>query len=166
MAGFSLAGVSAVYLRIANATFGGGDPTMAALHNELVHVRNWLRSEDSGLVFGLARLTPGTNMLAYCAGTAWRIAGWPAAALAVLAATLPSAVLVTLLTAGYEGWKNNPRAMAAIGGMLTAAVGMMAAGAWQLLRPNLARGTRLRALVIASGALALSYLGVTPVQVL
>ncbi len=139
---------------------------MAALHNDLVHVRGWLRPEDSAVVFGLARLTPGTNMLAYCAGTAWRIAGWPAAVPAVLGTTLPSAVLVALLTAGYEGWNRNPHAMAAIGGMLTAAVGMMAAGAWQLLRPSLVRGMRRRALLIAGGALALCWAGLSPVQVL
>ena len=62
------------YLRVTNLTFGGGTITMAALHTELVSLRKWLTQEKYATVYALARITPGTNMLAFCAGTAWETA--------------------------------------------------------------------------------------------
>jgi chromate transporter len=167
MAPLSLRRLLLIYLRASNLTFGGGDPTMAVLQSELVGRHGWLPPEKYGLVYGLARITPGTNILAFCAGTAWELKGWRGALLAVLGATLPAAVAVVLLTASYQALQHNARAMAAIAGTLAAAVGMMAFSAWQLLQPHL-RGRRAwRAITLAGGSVALSYgLGLSPIDVL
>jgi chromate transporter len=156
MNSFSLGRLTGVFARVGNLTFGGGDPTVAALYSELVTSRRWLAPETYGLVYALARITPGTNVLAFCAGAAWELAGWAGALLAVLAATLPSAVCVVLLTLGYEAWKHNAVAMAAIAGTLAAAVGLMATSAWQLLAPSIATRdwrSMARGLMIAGAAL-------------
>jgi chromate transporter len=162
--------MTGVFVRVGNLTFGGGDPTMAALYSELVTTRRWLAPEAYGLVYALARITPGTNLLAFCAGAAWEIAGWAGALLAVLAAAVPSAACVVLLTLGYKAWQHNAVAMAAIAGTLAAAVGLMATSAWQLLAPSLAaRDWRraVRALAMAGAALWLPLrFGMSPVAVL
>src|SRR5580692_118610 len=98
MASLSLRRLSLICLRVSNLTFGGGDPTMAALQSELVTRHGWLSPEKYGLIYALARLTPGTNILAFCAGSAWDLKGWPGAILGVLAATVPSAAAVVLFT--------------------------------------------------------------------
>jgi len=167
MPGLSLRRLFWIYLRVGNTTFGGGDPTMAALHSELVARCGWLAREKYGMIYALARATPGTNMLAFCAGTAWVLLGWRAAIVAVLAVTVPSAVMVLLLTQGYESLKSNVLAMAAIHGILAAAVGMMAAGAYQLVRPHLHARRWLRAAAVVGGSVALSLgFQFTPIQVL
>jgi len=153
----SLPRLTLVYARVSSLTFGGGDPTMAALQNELVSRRGWLSPEKYVVVYALARVTPGTNILAFCAGSAWQLKGWPAAILAVLAASLPAALTVVLLTVGYQAFHNNARAMAAIAGTLAAAVGMMALSAWQLVRPHLRRRRAWRAVVLVGASLALAY---------
>jgi chromate transporter len=156
-----------LYTRIGNTTFGGGDPTMAALQSELF-ARKWIDREQYGLVYALARVTPGTNILAFCAGTGWLALGSAiGAVLAVVGASLPSAGMATLLTAGYVQWRQNPWAMAAIGGMLAAATGLMAVAAYGLLKPHFQRERWLRAGVIFGAALLLSLrFGLTPIQVL
>ncbi|HTQ58269.1 MAG TPA: chromate transporter [Bryobacteraceae bacterium] len=149
----SLLRLSSIYTRASNLTFGGGDPTMAALQNELVARGGWLTPEQYGLVYALARITPGTNMLAFCAGSAWVLKGWPGALLAVLGASVPAALAVVLLTVGYQAFRHNPHAMSAIAGTLAAAVGMMAVSAWQLARPQMRRGKpAVRAVVLVAGA--------------
>jgi chromate transporter len=164
---FSLRRFSALVLRVANLTFGGGDPTMAALHRELIVSRGWLTNEQYGLIFGLARATPGTNMLAFCAGVGWRLGRWRGAIAAVLSASIPCAALVVWFTYGYSVLRSNPRAVAAIGGTLAAAVGMMWAAGYQLVRPRWKSGGRLRAAVVASAAFALFYAAnMPPIQVL
>jgi chromate transporter len=112
------------------------------------------------LVYALARITPGTNVLAFCAGSGWEMLGWRGAVMAVFAATVPSALVAVLLSAGYDAVRHHPRAMAAIGGTLAAAVGMMATGAWQLLAGEFRSRqwqAMLRAMVLAGVALGLAY---------
>ena len=104
-------------------------------------------------------------VVAFCAGVAWELAGWPGALLAVAAATIPSCAIAILLTAGYEGIKGNHLAMAAVGGTLAAAVGMMIAASWQLLAPRVKRRGWLRALALAGAGLVLHF-WISPIQVL
>jgi chromate transporter len=155
-----------LYTRIGSTTFGGGDPTMAALQSE-IFARKWVDREQYGLVYALARATPGTNILAFCAGTGWLALGALGSILGVVGASFASAIIVTFLTAGYVVWRENPWAMSAINGMLAAATGLMGVAAWSLLQPQFRPGKWVRALVIFSAALLLTLqFGLTPIQVL
>jgi len=158
----SLASLTGVYLNIGNTTFGGGDPTMLLLQRELTG-RGWITREDFALAYSLARVTPGTNILAFCAATGARVLGLGGAIVAVLAVTLPSAVLTVLLTRGFEAWRAHPWAMAAIGGTVAAVSGMMWASVWLLVRPYIGG----RVLLFTGGAfLAAWKFHVTPVPVI
>ena len=155
-----------LYTRIGNTTFGGGDPTMAALQGELFE-RQWVDRQQYGLVYALARATPGTNIMAFCAGTGWLVLGGFGSVLAVVGSSFPSSVMVMALTAGYMAWRSNVWAMAAIGGMLAAATGLMGVAALGLLKPHARPGKWLRAGVIFSASLILAvYFGMSPIQVL
>src|SRR5690349_11848759 len=103
--------VALLFLRAGTFTFGGGNPTMAALYADLVTARRWITAEQYGLVYALARLTPGTNLLAFGAGVAWLMEGWGGAVLAVSGMSAPAALVALLLTKGYEAWKQNAIAM-------------------------------------------------------
>jgi chromate transporter len=155
-----------LYTRIGNTTFGGGDPTMAALQSQLLE-RRWIDRDQYGLVYALARATPGTNILALCAGTGWLVLGEFGTVLAVVGSSFPSSLIVMLLTAGYVAWRNNPLAMAAIGGMLAAATGLMGVAAFGLLKPHFKPRRWLRAAIIFGASLLLALrFGMTPIQVL
>jgi chromate transporter len=167
MTAFSLRRLALLFLRVGNLTFGGGDPTMAALHRELVVSRGWLAQDRYGLIYSLARATPGTNLLAFCAGVGWQLARFAGALTAVLSSSIPCAVAVVWFTYVYTLWRSNPLAMSAIGGTLAAAVGMMLAASFQLARPRWISGSRLRTAVIIAGGFALSFgLSMPPIQVL
>src|SRR4051812_48077548 len=81
----SLRELTAIYFRIGNTTFGGGVPTIAALQRELVDRKGWLSHEEYGLAFALARVTPGTNILAFVAATGAQILGLAGAMAGMLA---------------------------------------------------------------------------------
>jgi chromate transporter len=167
MTKLSLGRLLAVALRVGNLTFGGGDPTMAAFHRELVVRHGWLHSEQYTLAFALARVTPGTNLLAFCAGVGWQLLGWRGALAMVLAPTVPSAALAVLLTHTATAWGNNGVVSSIFGALAAAAVGMTAAAAWLLLKPHLKGRKALRPLAFAGGAMALSLgASLSPVQVL
>jgi chromate transporter len=147
--------LTGVFLRVGNTTFGGGVPTIAALQRELVEENRWLSMEDYALAFSLARVTPGTNVIAFCAAAGARIMGWRGALAATFAETGPSAVLAILMTQGYETWRSNAWVMAGVAGTIAAVAGMMWASIWYIVRPHL-KGVKsvVRALTITLGAFA------------
>ncbi|MCC6591431.1 MAG: chromate transporter [Bryobacterales bacterium] len=165
MARPSLATLTALYARIGNLTFGGGDPTMAVLQRELVERRQWLTAEQYALAYSLARITPGTNVLAFCAGTAWMIRGWLAAHIAVAVTSLPSAVLAVWLVSAYSSASATPWVQRMFSAVAAAATGMMVAGAVLLVKPMFSYGVA-RALVIVAGAFAATRAGLSPILVL
>jgi chromate transporter len=156
------------FLRIGNLTFGGGIPTILAYQQEFVQKRRWLTPEQYLFSFGLARITPGTVLLAFCAAIGWQMLGWLGALIAVFGSTLPSAGLVVWLTYTYETWKESPVTQAIELGMLAAAVGIMGAVAWDLMRPGFTTPVNwLRTAVIVGGSVVLSLVfDWTPVPVL
>lgn len=164
----TLGRVGRAYLRIGNSTFGGGMPTMVALERELVERQGWLKREDFVIAFALARITPGTNVLAFCAATGAKILGIRGALAGVLAVTVPSAALAVLLTRGYESWRLNGTVMAAVAGTVAAVIGMMWASVWLLVRPYVGGLRRtLRTALFAGGAfIALWKFGITPVPII
>lgn len=163
----SLAKLALIHLRVGNLTFGGGDPSLAALHSEIVATKRWITPEKYTIVFALARITPGTNLLAFCAGVSWELLGWIGAVAALLAMTIPASILVVMLTHSYGVLQSNHMAMGAMAGVLAAAVGMMPAAAWQLVSPHLDRRRGSHATLVVAAAMALSLaFSVSPIQIL
>lgn len=152
-----------VFLRVGNTTVGGGEPTIAALQRELSR-RGWLSAEQFGIAYALARVTPGTNMLAFCAAAGWYALGLLGALCTILAVTIPSSLLVIWLTQIYEAGTRIPWLGAAVSATLAAAVGIMITAALLLIRSQLTRRHYLPVLIVAA-AFGLRMVGVTPLQV-
>jgi len=157
MRGPGIGPLAALFLRVGNTTFGGGDPTMAALQRELIHRHRWINDEQYGLAYSMARLTPGTNVLAFCAATGWLIRGVVGAMAAVTAASVPSAVLALWLLAAYQRWETNALVETAAASVMAAVVGMMAASALLLVLPRVRTGGLARCLILTTGSVLLSY---------
>jgi chromate transporter len=160
--------LTGIFLRIGNTTFGGGYVTMAMLGRELVDTRRWLTREKFDLAFALARVTPGTNVLAFCAAVGALICGVAGAVAAVLAVSAPSAVVAVLFMQGFESSQGNRIAMAAIGGTIAAVAGMMWATIWTILRPHVGGFTRnFQMVLITGGAFLASWkYHVTPLPII
>jgi len=141
---------------------------MAVLGRELVGRKQWMSSEDYELAFALARVTPGTSIIAFCAAVGWLILGWAGALVAVFVLTAPSAVLAVLLLQGIESGAGHPLVMSAVAATVAAVSGMMWAIVWIIVRP-FAKGLVpiLRSAIIAGGAFLASWkFNVTPIPVL
>jgi chromate transporter len=162
----NLASLTWLFLRVGNTTFGGGDPTIAVLQREFYR-RGWLSAEQFAIAFGLARVTPGTNILAFCAATGWYIAGLAGALAAVFAESVPSSVLVVWLTHVYELGIHSPRAQSVISATIAAAVGTMIAAAVLLIKSQCSKSTWVRPIALAAAAFALArWLKLSPLQVI
>jgi chromate transporter len=161
-----LSAVIRLFSRVGVTVFGGGDPTIAILQREFYR-REWLSPEKFAIAFGLARLTPGTNVLAFCAATGWYILGLLGALAAVLAITIPAAVLVVWLTRAYDLTTRYPLAQSIANALVAAAVGTMVGAALLLVRTQCKPGRWLKPIAISTGAFVLAYvIKLSPLQVI
>lgn len=160
----SLAGV---FLRHGNMTFGGGSATIATLHREIITKRDWVTQQQFDLSYALSRLTPGTNLLAFSTAIGWLVSSWSGAVVVLLASSLPCSVLAVLVTVAYQSLTRHAFAMVALRGALAAAVGIVAATAWTLIRPHVKQTNRLKIAAFAVGAFLLaSIFHIQPIYIL
>jgi chromate transporter len=166
MARPQLTAVTRLFLRVGVTVFGGGDPTIAILQREFYR-RDWLNPERFAIAFGLARLTPGTNVLAFCAAAGWYLLGLGGALAAVLAITIPASVLVVWLTRAYDLTGHYPLAQSVANALLAAAVGTMLGAALLLVRSQCKRGRWIKPIAISIGAFLLAEIvKLSPLQVI
>ncbi len=155
-----------LFFRVGITVFGGGDPTIAILQREFYR-RDWLSPEKFAIAFGLARLTPGTNVLAFCAAAGWYLLGLGGALAAVLAITIPASVLVVWLTRAYDLTTHYRLAQSIANTLLAAAVGTMIGAALLLVRTQCKPGRWLKPIAISTGAFLLAFVAkLTPLQVI
>jgi chromate transporter len=120
---------------------------------------------NAGLV-AVSRLTPGTNILAYCVGLGWSLHRWAGALAAVTAASLPTSFVVCVLTIALVQIQDYPavRMLLAIG-VLVATV-LVFSSAVSLLRPYVRRSALIRSAIVVAVAVAMLLADVTPVRIL
>jgi chromate transporter len=139
----------------------------AVIHGEIVERRQLVTEEQFGLSFALGRLTPGTNLLAFCTGIGWTLRRWPGAIIALLAASMPCTMIAVVVTALFERWQENPYAQSAIRGAIAAAVAITVKTAWTISHSHFKPGNRLRVMLIGATAFGLHIiLGLSPIEVL
>lgn len=155
-----------VFVRYANVTFGGGSATIAVLHEQVVERRRWISKLQFDLSYALSRLTPGTNLLAFCTAVGWLTRRWIGAIITLLAASVPCSVLAVLVTHFYEQWQHNRVVQGALRGAMAAAVAIMFSTAWTFAEPHV-KAARGKAIVVIPIALVLAlHFSVTPVRIL
>ena len=158
----SLSQIANAFARYANFTLGGGSATISVLHRELMEKQRWINADNFSLCFALARLTPGTNLLAFCTGVGWLLRGISGAMLALLAASIPGAIIVVIATALFSHWQDNHWAQAAIHGAIAAAVAITVKTCWTIAHPHFKAGSRLRVIIIAAVAFMFYAIGKIP----
>jgi len=162
----SLAEIAGVFARHANATFGGGSATIAVLEQQIVQRRGWITRPEFHFSYALSRLTPGTNLLAFCTAAGWTARGWLGAIVALVAASLPCSILAVLVTVFCDQLRASAVFQAALAGALAAAVAIMGSTAWVFAEPHV-KAAPWKAIVVVpcAGALALGA-QLSPVKIL
>lgn len=162
----TLGELASVFARYANTTFGGGSATIAVLRQQVLEKRGWLRESELDLNYALSRLTPGTNLLAFCTAAGWTRRRWLGAIVALLASSIPCALLAVLVTIFYEQLHGSAWFQAALSGALAAAVAIMCSTAWVFAEPH-AKAAPWKAVIVVAATMSLSLgVGLTPVNLL
>ena len=132
----------------------GAAAAAAALRHDLVD-RGKLTDSEFDEAFAVARLTPGTNLLAMYTLLGQRLAGWRGATAALSAGTLIPAAIAGGFAALYVSFSDIPFAANVMQGARAGALAVLVWAAVRLLRPQITQH-RTRAVIVAAGALAAS----------
>jgi len=143
----------------------GGLASMELLRRSL-GARGWMTDEGHALFVAVSRLTPGTNILAYCVALGWQLAHWRGALVSLAAASIPASILIAVLSATLTRIDQLPVVRAIIAIALIVATLLVLATAWNLLRPYIKGGNAIRTGIIAAIVIVLALMNVTPVRIL
>jgi chromate transporter len=143
----------------------GGLASMELLRRSL-GARGWMTDEGHALFVAISRLTPGTNILAYCVALGWQLAHWRGALVSLAAASIPASIIIALLSATLAQIDQHPLVRAIIAVALIVATLLVLATAWNLLRPYVQGTNAGRTGIIAAIVVVLVLMKVTPIRIL
>ena len=161
----SIGAIAWLVARESSRTLGGGLAAMELMRRSGI-ARGWFDESDNAVLVAASRLTPGTNVLAYCVGLGWKLRGAAGALAALVAASAPPAAVIAGLSATLARIDRYfvVRALLAVGTIVASA--LVLSTTWALLRPHVTGQARLWTAMIGALAVATLVIGATPVQTL
>lgn len=90
------------FLKIGAFTFGGGYAMIALLETEFIDRKKWMTREEFLDMVAIAESTPGPVAINSATYIGYRVAGVAGAALATLAVSLPSFIIIYLISLFFE----------------------------------------------------------------
>jgi chromate transporter len=142
------------FIKIGVAAFGGLGATLSLIERYLVKDRGVLMAEDVTESLTYTKLLPGSTGVQVVGYLGYRLGGWPGAALATTAFLLPAFLLMLALSMVYEKITAGlgSAAIAALGGLTAAVVGILVATIYRLAKPTI---TTMMGGVVAVAACAM-----------
>lgn len=150
------------FFKIGAFTFGGGYAMIPLIQREVIDRRRWIEKEEFLDMLTLAQSAPGPISLNTSVFVGYRLRGYSGAVAAILGAVLPSFAIILFVAIFFSAIRDNAVVDAAFKGMRPAVVAL-------IIGPvvSLARGMhRMLYTIIAAAALAIWYLGWSPVYIL
>ena len=135
----------------------GAAAAAVSLRRDLIEA-GLVSDDEFSRCFAVARLTPGTNLLAFYAALGYRIASWPGAAAAIVVGAAVPATITAAVAMLYSLNSDNAFVMRFMSGAKAGALAVLVWGIVRLVWP-LMQLHRWRAVAIAIGSLALAVSG-------
>ncbi len=149
-------------LKHAAFTVGGGSVTVVALERDFVETTRWISLERFRTVYGIARITPGTSILALTTGLGWDFYRWPGAILALSFSAIPGSIVAAFLAAIYVQVYENEIARRFLVGTSAAVCGLIGASIWRMMQPYIKDKQVSSTIMIFALVLGLSIFGFSP----
>jgi len=128
---FSLAALFLTFLKIGATLYGSGYVLLAFLHDDFVSRLGWLTDRQLLDAVAVGQFTPGP-VFTTATFIGYLLGGLPGALVATVAIFLPSFVFVAIVYPFVPRLRASPWTSRFLDGANAAAVGLMAAVAWQL----------------------------------
>ena len=94
------------FFKIGMFTFGGGYAMISLIHAEVVNKMKWLDDEEMLNLIVIAESTPGVLAINTATFVGYKIAGISGSALATIGVTLPSLLVISIISLFFDEFKN------------------------------------------------------------
>ena len=128
-----LLGLALVFGQLSLLAFGGGNSIIPEMHRLVVDVHGWLGGREFVALYALAQAAPGPNLMVVSL-IGWQVAGLAGAVVATVAVSLPSSILVLLVSGVWYRFRDAPWRKAIQAGLMPVTVGLIMAGASVFIR--------------------------------
>lgn len=126
-----------VFLRIGPSTFGGGYAMIPVIEKEVVTKRGWLPQSEMGNLITIAGSAPGGVGINAAAFIGYRLGGIPGAVVAVMGITMPTFVIVCVLSLFYSLFEHQVKVAAALKGIHGAVIALIILAAYKMAKTAL-----------------------------
>lgn len=120
------------FFRIGWYTFGGGWSILVQLEREFVDKRQWITKQDLLDMIAMGKMSPGLMVANISMMFGYSVAGVFGGVCAVCGMACPAIIVMALVTAGYEYLKEMAACSAALRGVRSALVPIIATSIWSL----------------------------------
>ena len=151
----SLPAVAGAFFKVGMVFFGGGFVLVPILYQRLVEEYQWLTPTQFVDGVAISNLTPGP-IAVLATFTGFHLAGVSGAIVATAAIFAPAMMVMTVISAGYDRFKDSSRAKDFLAGVTPAVVGLVASAA-VLLWPSTIASWRAAALMVVALALLVRF---------
>lgn len=148
----SLSALSVAFLKVGIVFFGGGFVLIPVLYQTLVEDYHWLTPTEFVDGVAISNLTPGP-IAVLATFTGYHLQGVSGAIVATLSIFAPAMVLMTIISAGYDRFKDSGRAKDFLAGVTPTVVGLVASAAFLLWPSTIASWRSLVFMIVAMGLL-------------
>jgi chromate transporter len=128
------------FLRISPLTFGGGYAMLPAIHREVVITNQWMSDAEMSELLAISGAAPGGVGVNVSALVGYRLAGIAGAITAVIGITLPTFLIVLMLSMLYAWLEHYPKMQAIMEGIHAAIIGLIAAAAYKMAKSSIFDG--------------------------
>lgn len=118
-------------------TFGGGYAIVPMMQKEYVEKRHWINENEMIDIVAISQSVPGAIAVNASIFIGYRLAGVPGALLSTLGASLPSLIILAIISLFYQAFIANTYVAAAMQGIRACVVAMMISAVIKLGKPAL-----------------------------
>ena len=151
----SLPALAIAFFKVGMVFFGGGFVLIPILYQKLVEEYHWLSPSQFVDGVAISNLTPGP-IAVLATFTGFHLGGVAGAIVATAAIFTPAMMLMTVISAGYDRFKDSSRAKDFLAGVTPTVVGLVASAAL-LLWPSSVASWRAAVLMIVALALLVRF---------
>jgi chromate transporter len=151
----SLPALATAFFKVGMVFFGGGFVLIPILYHKLVEEYQWLSPSQFVDGVAISNLTPGP-IAVLATFTGFHLGGVAGAIVATAAIFAPAMMLMAIISAGYDRFKDSSRAKDFLAGVTPTVVGLVASAA-MLLWPSTIASWRALVLMIVAVALLIRF---------
>ncbi|WP_342427102.1 chromate transporter [Paenibacillus sp. FSL L8-0158] len=149
-----------VFFKIGPSTFGGGYAIISVLEKEIVEKKKWINRQEMSDLMSLAGSAPGGVGVNASILLGYRVGRIPGAIVATIGITLPTFIIVLVLSTFYNIFQDEPKVQAAFKGIHGAIIGLIAVAAFQMGKSSIF--DRATIFLAAASLLVLLITGINP----